>query len=96
VIISFAASLIVSVIFIFQVKHIRNRSMGVDRSMGVKNCPYCSCQMKTSVMRCPDCNRAQPEIGSATYASWQKIRAADDDVAKWAKEKGLDSDTPNT
>jgi len=78
------------VIFVLDAKPVH------DRSMGIKNCPYCSCQMKTAIMKCPDCSRAQPEIGSATHASWQKIRTADDEVAKWAKEKGLDDDTPDT
>jgi hypothetical protein len=62
------------------------------RNTGMKHCPYCSAKMKTSVMQCPECRRSQPEIGAATEASWQKVRANDDEVAKWAKQKGLDSD----
>jgi len=62
------------------------------RGMGTKKCPYCAAAMKTSVMECPECRRLQPEIGAATDASWQRIRTADDDVAKWAKEQGADKD----
>ena len=62
------------------------------RGMGTKKCPYCGAAMKTSVMECPECRRSQPEIGAATDASWQRIRSADDDVAKWAKEQGADKD----
>jgi hypothetical protein len=59
------------------------------RGMGTKKCPYCGAAMKTNVMECPECRRSQPEIGAATNASWQRIRTADDDVAKWAKEHGV-------
>ena len=56
------------------------------RPMGVKHCPYCGATMKPGEMICPGCRRAQPAIGAATDASWQKIRAAEDDVAKWAAQ----------
>jgi hypothetical protein len=62
------------------------------RGMGAKKCPYCGTAMKTSMMECPECRRSQPEIGAATDASWQRIRTADDEVAKWAKEHGADKD----
>jgi hypothetical protein len=62
------------------------------RGMGTKKCPYCGAATRTSVMECPECRRSQPEIGAATDASWQRIRTADDDVAKWAKEQGADKD----
>jgi len=64
----------------------------VSRGMGTKHCPYCSTPMKTSVMNCPGCGRSQPEIGAATNASWQKVRTADDEVAKWATQQGMDKD----
>jgi len=56
------------------------------RNSGMKNCPYCGTSIKTSLMKCPNCKRSQPEIGAATDASWQKIIHSDDDVAKWAKQ----------
>ena len=62
------------------------------RNSGTKHCPYCNATMKTSVMKCPECRRSQPEIGAATEASWQRARTAGDDVEKWAKEHGLDKD----
>jgi hypothetical protein len=62
------------------------------RGIGIKHCPYCGTVMGTSVMKCPKCRRSQPEIGAATEASWQKIRTADDEVAKWAKRQGLDKE----
>jgi len=64
----------------------------LHKGMAVKRCPYCGKPMKTSVMQCPDCRRAQPEIGAATAASWQKTRTDGDEVAKWAKEQGMDKD----
>jgi hypothetical protein len=62
------------------------------RGMGTKKCPYCGAAMRTSVMECPECGRSQPETGAATNASWQRVRTADDDVAKWAKQHGADKD----
>ena len=63
-----------------------------SRNSGTKHCPYCSAKMKTSVMECPKCHRSQPAIGAATDASWQQVRTENDEVAKWAKQKGLESD----
>ena len=65
---------------------------GFARNSGMKFCPYCSAAMKTSVMQCPECGRSQPNIGAATSESWQRAKAAGDDVEKWAKEHGIDKD----
>lgn len=64
----------------------------VGRGTATKRCPYCSTPMQPSVMRCPECGRSQPNIGAATSESWQRARAAGDDVEKWAKEHGIDKD----
>ena len=66
----------------------------VTRNAGMKFCPYCSATMQTSVMSCPKCGRGQPNIGAATSESWQRARAAGDDVEKWAKDHALDKDEP--
>jgi|ERR1700722_4619804 len=63
------------------------------RNSGTKNCPYCGASIKTSLMKCPNCNRSQPEIGAATDASWQKIINSDDEVAKWAKQNERKEDS---
>ena len=65
---------------------------GFARNSGMKFCPYCSTAIKTSVMKCPECKRSQPNIGAATSESWQRARVAGDDVEKWAKEHGLEKD----
>jgi hypothetical protein len=64
------------------------------RNLGTKHCPYCNAAIKTSVMKCPECHRSQPNIGAATSESWQRARVAGDDVEKWAKEHGIDKDEP--
>ena len=68
------------------------KDQGFARNAGMKRCPYCSTGMKASVMSCPQCGRGQPNIGAATSESWQRTRAAGDDVEKWAKQQGLDKD----
>jgi hypothetical protein len=60
------------------------------RNMGMKNCPYCGTSMNTSVMKCPNCKRSQPNIGAATLSSWEKTVTADDEIAKWAKQQKKD------